>query len=147
MVFLIYSRVCMWNGELMPSWPLLQISMDVAVLFPQPRYIYHPYQVVECLLDLQWWNQLRNNPQHKIIWSAIKSHILQNCSVTTQYNTMVILNCVTICFIAVYVDSHVLTSWLWAKYDIDGHYSRFTAQILVNPCKSSQILKRSAINK
>ena len=37
--------------------------------------------------------------------------------------------------IAVYMDSYVITLGLWAKYDIDGHYSRFAAQILVNSQK------------
>ena len=40
--------------------------------------------------------------------------------------------------IAVYVDSYVITLGLWAKYDIDGHYFRFTARILVNPQKKFQ---------
>ena len=41
-------------------------------------------------------------------------------------------------FIAVYMDSYVITLGLWAKYDIDGHYFRFTARILVNPQKKFQ---------
>ena len=40
--------------------------------------------------------------------------------------------------IAVYIDSYVITLGLWAKYDIDGHYFRFAAQILVNPQKKFQ---------
>ena len=48
---------------------------------------------------------------------------------------------------AVYIDSYVITLGLWAKYDIDGHYFRFTVQILANPWKSSQIIKTSAVNK
>ena len=45
--------------------------------------------------------------------------------------------------IAVYIDSYVITFGLWAKYDIDGHYFRFTVQILVNPCKSSKEVPKS----
>ena len=38
--------------------------------------------------------------------------------------------------IAVYIDSYVITLGLWAKYDIDGHYFRFMAQILKRGSKS-----------
>ena len=41
-------------------------------------------------------------------------------------------------FIAVYIDSYVITLGLWAKYDIDGHYFRFVARILANPQKKFQ---------
>ena len=41
-------------------------------------------------------------------------------------------------FIAVYIDSYVITLGLWTKYDIDGHYFRFTVQILTNPQKKFQ---------
>ena len=44
--------------------------------------------------------------------------------------------------IAVYIDSYVITLGLWAKYDIDGHYSRLAAQILANPCKSANPQKK-----
>ena len=36
--------------------------------------------------------------------------------------------------IAVYIYRYVITLSLWNKYDI-GHYSRFAAHILANPCE------------
>ena len=35
--------------------------------------------------------------------------------------------------IAVCIHRHVITMGLSSKYDVDGHYSRFAAQILANP--------------
>ena len=37
--------------------------------------------------------------------------------------------------IAVCIYRYVITLGLWNKYDIDGHYSRFVAHILANPCE------------
>ena len=36
--------------------------------------------------------------------------------------------------IAVCIYRYVITLGLWSKYDVHGHYFRFTVQILVNPC-------------
>ena len=43
--------------------------------------------------------------------------------------------CVGVGIIAVCIYCYVISLSLWNKYDIDRHYSRFAACILVNPCQ------------
>ena len=64
---------------------------------------------------------VNNAPGHpKIEASNVKLHFLPPNS-TSKLQTLVRG------IIAVYIDSYVITLGLWAKYDIDGHYSRFAA--------------------
>ena len=66
-------------------------------------------------------------------YSRFTACIFQNDIILVCYMPQLYFVCKHL--IAVCTYHHVITLGLWNKYDTDGHYSRFTARILVNPCE------------